>query len=88
MLHSFIFYYRSWNRIQASQQDDALTEIVPNNSSAIHPGYSNLIGIYFVPLTLHSVSFFNHANNTVVHDGVFYAAHNLVVKQVESEKTP
>ena len=84
-----MFYYRSWNRTQASQQDGAqLAEIVPNNSSATHARYPNLIGIYSVPLTLHSVSFFNHANNTVVHNGVFYASQHLVVNQVQSEKLP
>jgi hypothetical protein len=75
--------------IQASQQDGPLAEIGPtNNSSAIHARYSNFIEIYSVPLTLHSGSIFHHAKNTVVRDGAFYAAHNLVVKQVQSEKSP
>ena len=77
------------NRIRASQleQDGALAEIVPpNNNSAHHARYSNLIGIYSVPLTLYSVSFFHNANNIVVRDGAFYAAHNLVVKKVQGEK--
>ena len=90
--HSFMFYYRSWNRIQISQleQEDALTEIVPpnNNCSAIYARYSNLIGILSVPLIVHSGSNFQNANNTVVRGGTFYAAHNLVVKQVQGEISP
>ena len=77
-----MFYYCSWNPIQASQQDGALAEIVPqNNSSAIDARYTSFIGIYSVLLTLHSVSFFHNANNFVVRDGTFYAAHNLVIKR-------
>ena len=72
--------------IQPSQQDDALAQICPtNNSSAIHARYKILIGIYSIPLTLHSGSIFHHANNIVVHNGAFYADHNLIVKQVQSE---
>ena len=41
-----------------------------------------------VPLTLRSSSIFHHANNTVVCDGTFYAAHNLTIKQVQGEKLP
>ena len=84
-----MFYFRAWNHIQASQQDDAVAETVsPNNSSAIHARYLNLTGIYSVPLSLHSGSIFNNANNFVVYDGTFYAAHNLVIKKVQGEKSP
>ena len=36
---------------------------------------------------LYSGSFFHNANNIIVQDGAFYAAHNLVVKKVQGEKS-
>ena len=85
MLHSIMFHYCTWNRIEASQQDGTLAEIVtPKNSSTLR--YYNLIVIYFVTLTLRSGSIFPNANNLAVHDGTFYAAHNLVVKKFQGEK--
>ena len=78
-----------WNKIQTSQQvGGPLVEIAPNNSSAIHARYSNLIAIYSVLLTLHSGSFFPHSKNIVVHDGTFYAANKLVIKQIQGEESP
>ena len=77
------------------QLDNTLAEIAPsnnrNNSSAIHARYSNLIGIYSIPLMLHSGSNFHHANNTAVHGGTFYAAQsliNLIIRPVQGENSP
>ena len=85
----FYFCSSDWNCIQASQLDGSLAEIVPqNNSSAHHARYLNSIEIYSVPLTLHSGSIFRNASNFVVYDGTFYAAHNLVIKKVQGEKSP
>ena len=95
ILPSFMFYYPSRNRIQISQLDNTLAEIAPsnnrNNSSAIHARYSNLIGIYSIPLMLHSGSNFHHANNTAVHGGTFYAAQSLIdliIRPVQGENSP
>ena len=83
-----MFYFHSWNHIQTSQQDGAVAEIVPpNNTSATNARYFNLTGIYSVPLTLYSGSFFHKANNIVVRDGAFYAAHKLVIKKVQGEES-
>ena len=49
---------------------------------------TKLESIHSFPLTLYSGSLFHHANNTVVRNGTFYATHNLVVNQGQSEKSP
>ena len=91
MFRSFMFYFHSWNHLLAPQQDSAVVETVPpNNTSAItsnNARYLNVIGIYCVPLTFHSGSFFHKANNIVVRDGAFYAAHKLVIKKVQGEES-
>ena len=63
------------------------TYIRSNNSSAIHARYSNLFGIYSVPLMLHSGSIFHNANNFAVLGGTYYAAQSLVIKQVQGENS-
>ena len=70
-----------------TQEDGALSEIVPpnNNSSAVNARYSDIFGIYSVPLMLHSGSIFHNANKFAVFGGTYYAAQSLVVKQVQGE---